>query len=448
MRGLSDVFAFTFRHIAGEKKYKSWTVVLALLLFLAPAILLPLTEKNRSDPDEEKPVIEVRTGDLGLVKQVFYAVETDDGYAWDSLMLRSDISFARCGSLNEAYEAAEKAGEGAYVLLIRREEGRYQIIGLAGSEAKEEDLLAAGALAELIAAQLPFLLAGEMGVNTEQLQVLSSGVGVAAAQEESEDGAELAIFREIAGWVLPYVNIMLIYFLVLFYGNTVANNVILEKTSKLMDTFLISVKPRAMVLGKVLAAWATSLGQLIVWGAALFGGCSLGAYLARQIHPNSTMGILRFFDYLGMSMKLFSPLHILTALLIIAAGFLLYCSLAGVAGSFASKPEELSSVLYIFQLFLIVSFFIVLRVLLGSGMGTPDGPMWYDLVPFTAILITPSRLLMGQVPLWTGFAALGTTAVLALLTTHFAGKVYSLMSLYKGSVPKPREMLKIIFGKA
>ncbi|MBQ6294197.1 MAG: ABC transporter permease [Lachnospiraceae bacterium] len=446
MKGFSQVFSFTFKHIAGEKKYKSWTVILALLLFLAPAVILPLSEKNRSDPDQQKPLIEVETGDLGRVKEVFYAVETDDGFAWDSLGFRSDILFVRCESLADAYEAAEKAGEGAYVLVIRQEEGRYQIIGLAGDEAVNEELLAAEALAENVASQLPVLLATEMHISSDQAQALYAGVGVVSSDEDGD--AENALFREIAGWVLPYVNIMLIYFLVLFYGNTVANNVILEKTSKLMDTFLISVKPKAMILGKVLAAWATSLLQLIVWGAALFGGCALGSHLARSIHPNSTMGVLRFFDYLGMTMKLFSPLHILVALLLIAAGFLLYCSLAGVAGSFASKPEELSSVLYIFQLFLIVSFFIVLRVVLGNGMGAPDGPMWYDFVPFTAILITPSRLLMDQVPLWTGLAALGLTALLALVVTYFAGKVYSMMSLYKGSVPKPREMLKIIFGKA
>ena len=50
MKGFSQVFAFTFRHIAGEKKYKSWTVILALLLFLAPAVILPLSGKNRPDP--------------------------------------------------------------------------------------------------------------------------------------------------------------------------------------------------------------------------------------------------------------------------------------------------------------------------------------------------------------------------------------------------------------
>ncbi len=330
--------------------------------------------------------------------------------------------------------------------MIRGKEGRYEVIGLAPDNAENEVLLTADALAETVAAQLPFILASEMGVTPEQAAALYSGVYVVAPDAEEDGDAEKAVFREIARWVLPYLNIMLIYFLVLFYGNTVANHVILEKTSKLMDTFLISVKPKAMLMGKVLAAWASSLLQLLIWAVALAGGCTLGAHLARSIHPNSTMGILRFFDYLGKTMSLFSPLHLLIALLIIAGGFLLYCSLAGVAGSFASKPEELSSALQIFQLVLVISFFIVLMGVLKGGAGSPDRVMWYDFVPFTAILVTPSRLLMGQIPLWVGLISLGLTALLALLITYFAGKVYSLMSLYKGNVPKFREMLKIIFG--
>ena len=77
-----------------------------------------------------------------------------------------------------------------------------------------------------------------------------------------------------------------------------------------------------------------------------------------------------------------------------------------------------------------------------------QGIAWYDFVPFTAMMVTPVRLLMGVIPVWAGAACLGITVILAILVTYLAGKVYSLMSLYKGSVPKPGEMLKIIFGKA
>ena len=449
MKGLSKVFSFTCRQIMGGKNYKGWTVVLALLFFLIPAILMPLSERNRPDPDEAGHESDAPRSDedyLARVKEVFYAAETEDGYSWNSLQLIDSIPVTRCSSAKEALRAAEQFGKGGYALLIREEKGRYSVNALMPDDAETDDLNTAMACANTFANLFPQLLGAEMQITSAQKAVLNAPIGIVYPEAEESDAN--AALREIANIALPYLNIMLIYFLVLFYGNTVANQVILEKTSKLMDTFLISVKPKAMVMGKVLAAWCTSLLQLGLWIAALVGGCSLGSFLARSIHPNSTMGILRFFDFLGTVMHFYSPLRILIALLIIAGGFLLYCSLAGLAGSFVSKPEELASSMQIFQLVLVASYLVVLLTSLRNISSAPQGIAWYDFVPFTAMMVTPVRLLMGVIPVWAGAACLGITVILAVLVTYLAGKVYSLMSLYKGSVPKPREMLKIIFGKA
>ena len=449
MKGLSKVFSFTCRQIMGGKNYKGWTVVLALLFFLIPAVLMPLSERNRPDPDEAGHESDAPRSDedyLARVKEVFYAAETEDGYSWNSLQLIDSIPVTRCSSAKEALRAAEQFGKGGYALLIREEKGRYSVNALMPDDAETDDLNTAMACANTFANLFPQLLGAEMQITSAQKAVLNAPIGIVYPEAEESDAN--AALREIANIALPYLNIMLIYFLVLFYGNTVANQVILEKTSKLMDTFLISVKPKAMVMGKVLAAWCTSLLQLGLWIAALVGGCSLGSFLARSIHPNSTMGILRFFDFLGTVMHFYSPLRILIALLIIAGGFLLYCSLAGLAGSFVSKPEELASSMQIFQLVLVASYLVVLLTSLRNISSAPQGIAWYDFVPFTAMMVTPVRLLMGVIPVWAGAACLGITVILAVLVTYLAGKVYSLMSLYKGSVPKPREMLKIIFGKA
>ena len=449
MKGLSKVFSFTCRQIMNGKNYKGWTVIVALLFFLLPAILLPLSERNRPDPDEagnETDFPGSAEDHLARVKAVFYAAETGDGYAWDSLTMIGSLPVTHCGSGAEALREAEAYGEGGFALLIREEKGRYSVNALMPDDAGPDDLDTAIFCAGLFAEAFPQFLSAEMEVTPDQAAAINAPVAVVFPEAEENDVN--AALREIANIALPYVNIMLIYFLVLFYGNTVANHVILEKTSKLMDTFLISVKPKAMVMGKVLAAWCTSLLQLGLWIAALVGGCSLGAHLARGIHPNSTMGILRFFDFLGTVMDFYSPLRILIALSIIAGGFLLYCSLAGLAGSFVSKPEELASAMQIFQLVLVASYLVVLLTSLRNISSAPQGITWYDFVPFTAMMVTPVRLLMGLIPVWAGAVSLGITVILAVLVTYLAGKVYSLMSLYKGSVPKPGEMLKIIFSRA
>ena len=136
----------------------------------------------------------------------------------------------------------------------------------------------------------------------------------------------------------------------------------------------------------------------------------------------------------------------IVAVLMILAGFLLYCAIAAIGGALAGKPEDLSSTNLLFTLILIVSFFTTLQSGFLDG-NVRSGVGWMDLVPFTAILITPSRILLGNVPVWTGLAALLLTVALTALLVALAGKLYQMMALYKGNLPKPRQILQMLKNK-
>ena len=131
------------------------------------------------------------------------------------------------------------------------------------------------------------------------------------------------------------------------------------------------------------------------------------------------------------------------AALILLAGFLLYCALAAVGGSLAGKPEELQSANMLFTLILVVSFFCALY----SGLNGAEGFGWLDAVPFTAILVTPSRLLLCSVPPVMGAVSLLLTLALGALAVLLAGKVYTLMAMYKGEVPKPGQVIRMLRGR-
>jgi ABC-type Na+ efflux pump permease subunit len=191
---------------------------------------------------------------------------------------------------------------------------------------------------------------------------------------------------------------MVMYFLVLFYGQGVANSVVLEKTSKLMDFFLVTVEPTAMVLGKVLAMATAALLQLGAWLVSLTAGFAVGAMLCRSLAPDAQFGILTFFDSLTWLEGMFSLSAVLLSVGIMVGGFLLYCALAGVGGAMAGKAEDLSNTNVLFSLTLVASFLICL--LSGGGDGIISEAAWLGFVPFTAILVAPARLLLGQMSPW------------------------------------------------
>ena len=277
------------------------------------------------------------------------------------------------------------------------------------------------------------------GLTSRQQELLTVRVDVSVTGGRSGEGQA----ADVLSMVLPFVSLMLLYFLVLLYGQGTAASVLLEKTSKLMDLFLVSVEPTAMVLGKVLATALAGLLQLAVWAAGLAGGFAIGGAVVRQ--TGVTLPLLEVLKGVGRLTGLFSVPAMLEAAGLLLAGFLLYCSLSAIGGSLAGKAEDLSSTNVLFSLVLVASFFCCMFA--GGMDGMTSSARWLDYVPFTAILVTPSRVLLGQTSLLGGLVSLALVVACAGLLTALAGRVYRLMSLYKGNPPSFRRVLRMLREK-
>lgn len=277
------------------------------------------------------------------------------------------------------------------------------------------------------------------GLTPRQQELLTVHVDVSVTGGRTGEGQA----ADVLSMVLPFVSLMLLYFLVLLYGQGTAASVLLEKTSKLMDLFLVSVEPGAMVLGKVLATALAGLLQLAVWAAGLAGGFAIGGAVVRQ--TGVTLPLLEVLRGAGRLAGLFSVPAMLEAVGLLLAGFLLYCSLSAIGGSLAGKAEDLSSTNVLFSLVLVASF---LCCMFAGGMdGMTSSARWLDYVPFTAVLVTPSRVLLGQTSLMGGLVSLVLVVACAGLLTALAGRVYRLMSLYKGNPPSLRRVLRMLREK-
>ena len=267
----------------------------------------------------------------------------------------------------------------------------------------------------------------------EQRVLLTAPVEVTVTGGQTGEGETMGLLSML----LPFASLMLLY------GQSTAASVILEKTSKLMDLFLVSVEPGAMVLGKVLATALAGLLQLAVWAAGLAGGFAIGGAVVRQ--TGVTLPLLEVLKGVGRLTGLFSVPAMLEAAGLLLAGFLLYCSLSAIGGSMAGKAEDLSSTNVLFSLVLVASFFCCMFA--GGMDGMTSSARWLDYVPFTAILVTPSRVLLGQTSLLGGLVSLALVVVCAGVLTALAGRVYRLMSLYKGNPPTPRRVLRMLREK-
>lgn len=504
LRGFTKIFAFTFRQQTRRKGYLATTIVAALLCFLIPAAVLagsawserdggiPESMAEAAEPQSEdmpettgtegeqeaagdETAGDEAAGDKGAqgetasvsdaVKNIFVvnltgsedfsaeALRTFD-YKGNLDMEMPDVVWKDYGGDLEKADA-DSAGTADTLILAADMQGNTFVLNLLipeGSGLKEEDAYGlTGGIAgygDWMAARMTAAAGGTGGSDN------SDGHGAGAPDEMTGEDADgetgdldgenpADAVRPVLTMIASYLNIMVLYFFVLLYGQGVAQSVITEKSSKLMEFFLVSVRPAAMILGKITAICLSGVLQLFSWLLCLAAGFAAGSGIARAIDPETDMVVLQVLDSFGaMAEGMFSVGGVILALLLLLSGMLLYCALAGIGGAIAGKSEDLSSTNVAFTMILIASFF---ACLLAGGLDSGgDAAGWLDWIPFTAIMVTPARVLLGSVSLLKGAGCLLVIAASALLLTLLAGRLYKLMALYRGQLPGPKRLVAML----
>lgn len=412
---------------------------MVLFLIAIPLIML-LIEQHRDEPVTETPI-----------RQVFVADETGFPSEYDVLNRTEDevfrdIEYILCADAEEALrEAAAQENALAMEVSWEGESYYFRLIRPEGTALTASD---ASDYGYFLSAYFQMVGIQKSGIDPAVLAELGpqivSGASTSEAYREDSDRSEFEVIREVLNIILPYLCIMLLYFMVLIYGQGIAGTVVLEKSSKLMDTMLLSLRPEAMILGKTLAGAAAGILQMFGWIIGIVGGCVIGRALVLAVSPNSTMGLLQFFSLLGTASGLFTPSGIVFAVLLMLCGFLMYCAIASIGGALASRAEDLGSCNAVFTMLLVVSFLLTFFGETSSSSSMVSDAPWMNYVPFTAVLCTPARILLGKVSTGVCVLSLVLTLALALIAILVAGRLYKLMTFRKGDPPKVKDIPKLL----
>lgn len=231
---------------------------------------------------------------------------------------------------------------------------------------------------------------------------------VALEPEDSQTGQRLAIGLVIAA---------LLYYSLLVYGTMVAQGVVEEKSSRVVEILLATVRPWQLLLGKVMGLGAVGLVQLV-----LIGG--IGLVLS------STTGVIDLTGVAGGALA--------TGVLWYLLGFFLYATIFAAAASLVSRQEELQSVVTPISTVIIVAFVVGINLLIQDPSGTAVTVL--SLLPPFAPILMPGRMAIGVAPLWQVLLAVFLALVAVAAITWLGGKIYSNAVLRTGSRVKLREV--------
>ena len=449
-KNFGTVLRFSLKNMAGTKGFKVVTVIFSILFLIAPAVILIAIGYNSSKDSSLKSC---------TAETVYVDDETDSDKAfWQGLYVLPEeeyksIKYVVCVNIEDALSKA-KGDESGIVLVVKNKDGLIaNVIIPEGSKVEKGN---AKNYLKFIKNYNRYFTIGLLGLSEEELSVLDTesiyetytesgykkGVSIAEDVLSSEELMREQVMK-VVSMALPYATIMLLYFMLLSYGQTLAQSVVMEKESKLMDTMLISVRTESLIFGKLLAAIITAMIQAFSWIVALALGFSAGSLISKAFFPEGKNYLTAFID--GMKeLNVFRPGNVVIGIIFLFLSFVLYFSLAAIAGAMSSTKEEVSSKATLFIFPLLISFFILI---FAGGMNAETTKTWMLIIPFTGGMILPANVMLGYVSWPVILAALAAFIVLIVALIYMAGRIYKMMSLYKGNTISISEVLKRTFSK-
>ena len=396
MTATSIIWQVARREITERGRSKAYlittvfTLLLVLGLVIVPSLLGGGTEEYTigSIGEGNQPIVE----SAELLRNARDEPEDEESVA---------ISIVEFGNLEDA-ETALADGE-VDAVLVDGSEVVVESVGGFGDSAVVSLLQRGAASVELE------VIVSESGqAATDVIDVMTSDPLETTTLSGQEAGDETA-------GVLAYAGLMLLYIAILLYGTWILTGVTEEKSNRVVEVLLSSVKPWQLLAGKI-----AGIGIL---GIAQFTGTILVAIVALQLTGA--------FELPNISVS-----SVVTLVVWFVLGFLLYAVMFGAAGSLVSRMEDAQNVAFPMSLTAVAGFFVSI-----AALNDPDGAAAVigTFIPLTAPFVVPVRAALDAIPLWQYL--LSIVMVLATIAglTLVAGRIYAGALLRYGGRTKLRE---------
>lgn len=270
-----------------------------------------------------------------------------------------------------------------------------------------------------------------------------------------EDGKEKEASAELA-LVIGMITAFIIYMFIVIYGAQVMTGVVQEKTNRIVEVMISSVKPFELMMGKIIGIAMVGLTQFLMWvlltGAIMFG---LSSAFAKDIDMDSVKKVQEM-GQMGMqnmpnddvmskiqdftvALNGLDFVQIITLFIIyFLGGYLLYASLFAAIGS--AVDNETDTQQFSMPIMLPIIFAIYAGIFSAEN---PDGPLafWCSMIPFTSPIVMMVRLPF-DVPFWQIALSISILVLSFIGTTWMAGKIYRTGILMYGKKTTWKEMWK------
>ncbi len=291
------------------------------------------------------------------------------------------------------------------------------------------------------------------------MEDINSGVSIRTYTIGDDGDQKVAMVEIFMG--ISYVASFMIYMFIFMFGSMVMRGVIEEKTSRIVEVIVSSVKPFQLMLGKILGVGSVAVLQFLIW-IILTVGITAGVQsfigadkimqdnemtdIALSTSPEmaQAMSGVQDEDIMSQMMSALSAVPVVSIVisffLYFMLGYLLYAAMFSAVGSAVDNEADTQQLIFPVTLPLILGLFIMIHT-----FQYPDSALsfWGSIIPFTSPMVMMARVPFG-VPIWELALSLSLLFLTFLAMTYLSAKIYRVGILMYGKKATFRDLFKWI----
>ncbi len=259
----------------------------------------------------------------------------------------------------------------------------------------------------------------------------------------SEDGKETEASAAVAS-VVGMAFTVIIYMFIFIYGAMVMQGVLEEKTNRIVEVMVSSVKPFELMMGKIIGIGLVGLTQFLLWVALIVGFYFFGGAYFMSSNPGME-GAGAGMAAPGMIQQIFQLMGtinmaeiIISFIIFFIGGYLIYASIFAAVGAMVNSQEDTQ------QFMTPITLLILFALYAGIySVENPNGPLafWASMFPLTSPIVMMVRVPF-DVPLWERLVSIALLFGTVILMVKLTAKIYRVGILMYGKKPDIKEIVK------
>ncbi len=460
-KGFVDVFKFAYQQTVKTTAYKV-TLIILCIVALASFPVMSLISGNDDETEKEQVTGAEHIGTIyiegdfkegALAKAVAEDLKKSDVYGNKEIVIIDEAQY------EDTFKSVEKSTDGDVLVHIEYNNDMTNVnygfmysvyYGPDSKNVKDE----ASELSIYIDSSHQNVLTSIVAGSAEAGKYVSAEYAwntmIIGEDGEIIDAGDIAMSLSQSEYWVTYAFLMIAIFSISIGGSRVGEQLVNEKANKVIEYIMTSVKPMALITGKVMASVASVFVMI---------GCVVVSFIASGLvnglmfkNPDGSMAIpdiLQAFLDIGV-LNGASPLNIVILVLLFIGGFIFYGFLGGVAGATVSKVEEMAEGMKLFTFTMLIGAYIPLFLIMGGTMGVGDMGVFTDVImilPISSVFITPAYILLGKVSTGIAAVALLVMVVCIVILMFLVSSIFESLIYYNGNPLKFKDLTKIFKDK-